>query len=196
MTVRDIIRQLHKEGKTVKAYDLYVDELFDIEETIASTDRGNPSVKAITDCEIPPQYVEVGDFPEYIYFATKEEYTAKNLTKNVPKSFPRLCIGIDRGASPELNKNWKGHMWHEIPPIELYWVGAEFGQIPELDVEGHFTRLREQADPILDMFDTSSFYYVKDGNGIEWAWTGNPMKDKVPDGLTLFDAKKESGGRL
>lgn len=195
MTVQDIIRKLHKDGKMVNTYDLFIGNIFDLEESIAESEDKDSFVKVIYDCEIPPLYVEVGNHPEYIYFATREEYIRKRLTKKVPDHFPRLCIGVERNASYLLNKDWKGHMWSEIPPIELAWVGSDLGDIPEIDIEGRFTRTRGQAYPLADI-DEPNFYYLKDKNGVMWAWLGNPMKDKIPEGLTLFNAKAESGGRI
>lgn len=196
MTVQDIIRKLHNDGKKVIAYDLFIVDDLDIDNAIyyAEVPEEYASLP-VYDCEIPPAYVELGGVYDYIYFATKEDYIKAKVGKRVPSAFPRLCIAIGRNTKSRLTKDWKGHMWSEIPPIELAWAGSNGGEIPEVDIEGRFTRLR-QPDILISLEFDKPFYYVKDDNGNDWAWLGNPMKDKVPDGLHLFDAKKEYGDRL
>ena len=196
MTVLDLIRRLKAKGDDVRVFDLFITNGCDIEQSIYESEEYPDGFNvAYYNCEIPPECIDIGDRPEYIYVESKEDYLSKKLTdKRIPKVYPRLLVLIQRDASYKLTTTWKGHMWSDIPEIELNNVPAEGGMTPEIDVEGRFTYVRDDVG-----FLTGKgvpFYYVKDDRGYIWAWTGDPFKDKIPDGLHLFDAKTEFGGRL
>ena len=193
MTVLDLIRRFKAKGKDIHAFDLFITNGFDIEESIYYSEESKDGFNIpYYDCEIPPECITLDDHPDYLLIESKEDYLSRKLTdKRIPTVYPRLMILIQRDASYNLATTWKGHMWHEIPSMELRYVPAEGGMTPELDKEGRFTHVRDDVGFLTGVGKPA--YYVKDDRGFIWEWTGDPFKDKLPDGLHFFDAKKEFG---
>lgn len=192
MTVLDLIRRYKARGKDVPVFDLYVTCGSDIEGCIYEAEEYNDGFTIpFYNCQIPPEHIELGDHPEYLYIETKQEFIDRSLSKRVPNYFPRLFVSIQRDASYKLMKTWKGHMWSDIPEIELRYVPSDGGMIPEIDVDGRFTMVRDDVGFITGR--PKPCYYLKDDRGFIWAWLGDVFKDKIPDGLRPFDMKKELG---
>lgn len=194
MTVLDLIRRLKAKGKEVRAFDLYITCGSDIDGCIAEETNDDWYTIPYFNCEIPPECIVIDDHPDYLYVETQQEFIDMKLSKRVPLTFPRLFVSILREASYKLNKNWKGHMWSDIPEIELEYVPSDGGMIPEIDVEGRFTMVRDDTGFITGK--PKPCYYLKDDRGFTWAWLGDVFKDKIPEGLHPFDMKKELGDRF
>lgn len=192
MTVLDLIRRIKARGKDVRAFDLYVTCGSDVEGCIHEAEEYHDGFTVpFYNCVIPPECIEIGDKPEYLFVETQKEFIDMKLTKRVPTAFPRLFVVIQRDASYKLTINWKGHMWSDIPEMELQYVPSEGGLVPELDIDGRFTMVRDDVGFMTGQ--PKPCYYLKDDRGYIWAWLGDILKDKIPDGLHPFDMKKELG---
>jgi hypothetical protein len=123
MTLLDLIRKLHTEGKPAAAFDLFICEnsLMEPEEAVSVGD--DDTTVRIVDPFIPPQYLSLGDFPCYVYVEDAKTY--KKLTRlkeKIPTRYPRLLVALAADRNSGFYKRYKGKHWKDIPPIEVQWA--------------------------------------------------------------------------
>ena len=184
MTLLDLIRKLHSDGKPVAAYDLFVcDNALMGPEDAVSVGDDDLSVR-IADPYIPPQYLILGDFPSYVYVEDAKTY--RNLTHlkgKIPSRYPRLLVVLASDRNAGFFKRYKGKHWKDIPPLEVAWATSDNLVELLLDKDGYFI---DMAYAGYEGIDTPASYYpVRSSYGSEFAWQGDLARDPLPEGLRV-----------
>lgn len=187
MTLLDMIRSLHKEGQPVLDYDLYVcdNSALDMDELADQAREYNETTTMISPM-IPPQYIELGDRPKYMYVETLEEYrSVTHASEKIPKRFPRLLVAVFSDRHGGFLPRYKGKHWRDIPPMEICWLTQDELRLPVLDAEGYL--IGTAYDGEFSFMEPATYYTVRSEWGNDFAWTGDLMKDPVPSGLRLLE---------
>lgn len=185
MTLLDLIRKLHSQGKPVLDYDLFVcdNSAMDMENVVDQT-PGYECATPVFSPDIPPQYIELGDKPRFLYAESVSDFRKLvNTTKTLPKLFPRLLVGVFSDQSAGFFPRYKGRSWHEIPPLELFWLSQDGLLLPALDAAGRLTGA--VYDNEIGVGEAATFYTVQSECGSEFAWQGDITRDPLPDGLRI-----------
>lgn len=185
MTLLDLIRKLHEDGKLVLDYDLFVcdNSTMDIENVVDQT-PGYECATPIFSPDIPPQYIELGDKPRFLYAESISDFRKLvNTTKALPKRFPRLLVGVFSDYGTGFFTRYKGRFWRDIPPVELFWMTQDDLLLPALDAAGCLTGA--VYDNMVGLAEDATFYTARSEYGSEFAWMGDISRDPLPDGLHL-----------
>lgn len=188
MTLLDLIRNLHADGKPVLDFDLFVcdSSAYDMEDVVRM-ERGYEIATGIDSPYIPPQYIELGDNPRYLYVRTFSEYSKLTAASGkFPARFPRLLVGIFSDRTEGFFTRYKGKNWREIPPIELLWLSHDFLSLLALDKDGNCTDF--VYDNEIGADEPATFYTVRSEYGSDFAWLGDIARDPLPEGLCIVDA--------
>lgn len=187
MTLLDLIRTLHAEGKPTVDYDLFVcsNSALDMEELVDQSLEYNETFPMISPM-IPPQYIELGDRSKYMYVKTLEEYlSVTHASEKIPKRFPRLLVAVFSDRSGGFLPLYKGKHWRDIPPVEIFWLTQDDLLIPVLDAEGYL--IDTAYDGEFSFMEPATYYTVRSEWGTDFAWTGDLSKDSIPAGLRLLE---------
>lgn len=187
MTLLTLIRNLHENNMTVLDYDLYISDnsALDMEDVVDQT-PGCVTAEAMISPAIPPQYIELGDKPRYLYVESLAEYLRLTHAKErIPKRFPHLLVAVFTDRSGGFLPRYKGKPWREIPPIELMWLTNDDMVLPVLDAAG--TLIDLCYDNELALMEPATYYLARSEWGSEFAWQGDLAKDKLPTGLRLIE---------
>lgn len=185
MTVLDLIRKLHAEGKPVVAYDLFIYDNFSMSTEDAVSASDEDTTVRIADVYIPPQYLRIEDNPRYIYVEDSQTY--KKLTRlkeRIPINYPRLLLPLLYDWDVNFFTRYIGKHWKDIPPVEVEWAKTTDYVELLLDKNGVFCKAAYDVNEVDD--SDVSFYPVRTPYGAEFSWMGDIIKDPLPDGLTLI----------
>lgn len=187
MTLLDLIRDLHAQGKPVLDYDLFVcdNSALDMEDVVCLEPEYAVS-RMLSSPDIPPQYIELGDKPRYLYAESNSDFrklARPQLLSAIPKRFPRLLVGVFTDRTEGFFSKYKGKLWKEIPPMELSWLSLDGFLLPALDAAGRLTGA--VYDNELGIDEPASFYTVRSEYGSEFAWQGDLARDPLPEGLRV-----------
>ena len=189
MTLLELIRNLHADGKPVVDYDFYVtyNSAMDIEDILKADPEFTTVVRMRTPY-IPPANIELGDRVSYLYVSSISEYR-EAAPRDTPtllqeSSFPRLLVAIYSDRSNGFLQLYKGKSWTVIPPLEVEWLEQDELLLPVLDSNGNLEAI--SYDGYVGMDETASYYKVSSKYGSTFAWNGNIISDKLPDGLRLL----------
>jgi len=184
----NLIRELHSQGQPVLDYDLYIcdNSALPMEEVVDRT-PGYVMAMPIFSPGIPPQYIDLGEKPRYLYVASAEEYPrlthANKAKEKIPMRYPRLLVAVFTDRSDGFFRRYLGKSWREIPPIEIEWANSDGLLLPLLDAKGIVTGFSYDGESGVDTGAT--FYHVQSAFGSDFAWQGDLSRDPLPDGLTL-----------
>lgn len=188
MTLLELIRNLHADGKPVVDYDFYVtyNSAMDIEDVINADPEFSTVVRMRTPY-IPPANIELGDRVSYLYVPSLSEYR-KAAPKDSPtmlkeNQFPRLLVAIYSDRSNGFLQLYKGKSWRDIPPLEVEWLEQDELFLPVLDADGNLEAI--SYDGYVGMDEAASYYKVATPYDSTFAWNGSITK-KLPDGLRLL----------
>lgn len=185
MTLLDLIRNLHKDGKVVRGYDIFTAKTrSDIRDVVY---KPNGTVSSYTPSpEIPPDSLELGDDPQYIICRDAAEYLELTDIELKKARYPRLLVCLFNDRTRDFTERWKNHWWYELPPVELDWVEAvEEGAIPLISGSGLFYGFVYDANRRFGD-NVGSYYVLKNDAGDRFAWTGDLSTHNIPDGLTIL----------
>lgn len=182
MTLLDLIRKLHEDGKPVLDYDLFVCDNSTMDmETVVDQTPGYECAAPIFSPDIPPQYIELGDNPRFLYAESISDFRKMVRSENtLPKRFPRLLVGVFSDYGTGFFTRYKGRFWREIPPLELSWISHDALLLPALDSSGFLTGA--VYDNEIGLGESATFYTVRSEYGSDFAWVGN-VSDPLPEGL-------------
>lgn len=185
MTLLDLIRKLHSEGKPAVAYDLFICEnsLMEPEEAVSVGD--DDTTVRIVDPFIPPQYLSLGDFPSYVYVEDAKTYRKlTHLKEKIPNRYPRLLVALAADRNAGFYQRYKGKNWKDIPPIEVQWATEDNLVELLLDKDGNFREMAYAGYEGID--DAVTYYPVRSPSGAVFSWQGDITRDPLPEGLTLI----------
>lgn len=186
MTLLELIRNLHLEGKPVLDYDLYISDNSALDmEDVVRREPGYESAEPMISPSIPPQYLELGEKPRFLYVESLSDY--KNLTRaadRLPKRFPRLLVGVFTDRSGGFLPRYKGKNWKEIPPLEISMLTRDGLVLPALDAAGNLTGLIYDGETAIDT--PATYYTLISPYGSEFAWQGDLTHSPLPEGLRLL----------
>lgn len=190
MTLLDLIRYLHAEGRPVLDYDLYIcdNSALNMEDVVDQT-PGYSAATVLLSPGLPPKYIELGGTPRYLRVESLADYRrlthATGTANRLPKRFPRLLVALFSDQSDGIGflPRYRGKLWREIPPVELRCLMQDDLLTPVLDAEGKLTDLA--YDNELAFMEPANYYFVRSEWGSDFAWQGDLARDPLPDGLTL-----------
>ena len=184
MTLLDLIRTLHADGKPVVSYDLFIcDNSMMLPEEAVSVGFDDSTVR-IGSPYIPPQYIDLGDSPSYVYVEDAKTYKRlTNMAGKVPLRYPRLLVVVFSDRSEGFYQRYLGKSWRDIPPMEIEWANSDGLLLPLLDASGIVTGF--SYDGFSGVDTGATFYRVRSEWGTEFAWQGDLTRDHLPAGLRI-----------
>lgn len=187
MTIIDLIRKLHKEGTVVLDCEVFTTtDIIGIEDAIWRWNVAPFVMRNVLE-DIAPGSVELGEKPDYLVCHNAEEYEDHTGVELPKAKYPRLLVCVNRETMVDFSKQWKGHYWKDIPPLELQWSQVSFyDALPRISKEGIFVGY----EATFPGEHRGSYYVLRDRYGNICAWGGDLAKDDIPDGMTVEDAGK------
>ena len=180
----NLIRKLHADGKPVLAYDLFVCDNSLMEAVEAVSVGFDDSTVRLGDPYIPPQYIDLGDAPCYVYVEDAKIYKSlTHLSGKVPSRYPRLLVVVFTDRSEGFFRRYLGKSWRDIPPIEIEWANGDGLLLPLLDASGIVTGFSYDGESGVGVGAT--YYRVRSEFGSDFAWQGDLSRDPLPDGLRI-----------
>lgn len=185
MTLLDLIRDLHAEGKPVVDYEIFICDNSSLDmEDVVRQDHGSEVSTPLLSPPIPPQYFELGEKPRFLYVETVKEYLRVTKAQHkIPKHFPYLLVGIFTDRTGGFLPRYRGKSWRDIPPVELFFLTQDGLVLPALDASGNLIGL--VYDNEIGYDTPATFYTVRSIYGSEFAWQGDISRDTLPDGLQI-----------